>query len=202
MTDRRSPFAAMLGVAALAVGVTGLIRLAAASRPPDSAPDSAAKGMGLGGQRHAARTVTIAAPRALIHATWRDPQRLALFMKDIITVEGTAERPVWLLGDPEAPLRIETRLTEDRPGQTLRWNSVPGADLEVEAQIRLRDAPADRGTEVEGHLRYRPRLGLAGHWLSRLRGTDPEMRARQDLKRLKMLLETGEIATASNQRSL
>lgn len=202
MTDRRSPLGAMLGVAALAVGVTGLIRLAGASRPPDSAPSSAARGGGLGGQRHAARTVTIDAPRDQIHATWRDPQRLALFMQDILAVEGDAERPVWVLGDPDAPVRVETRLTEDRPGRTLRWNSVPGADLEIEAWIDLADAPGGRGTEIRGHLRYRPRMGLAGHWLARLRGTDPEMRARQDLKRLKMLLETGEIATASNQRSL
>jgi hypothetical protein len=34
-----------------------------------------------------------------------------------------------------------------------------------------------------------------------LRGTDPAIRGKQDLKRLKMLLETGEIATSANRKA-
>lgn len=202
MPDPRSPLGPIVGVAALAVGVAGLVRLAAANRYPDSAPDSAARRVRLTGRRHVSRAVTIAAPRGLIYDTWRDPQRLARFMQDIIAVEGPADRPVWLLGDADAPLRIPTRLAEDSPGRSLTWTSLPDADVQIEARVCLRDAPADRGTEVEAHLLYRPRLGLPGHWIARLRGADPELRARQDLKRLKMLLETGEIATAHNQRNL
>lgn len=200
MPAPRSLIGPIVGVAALAVGVTGLVRLAAAARPPDSAPDSAARGLRATGPRHVARTVTIAAPRALIYEAWRDPGQLARFLQDLVTVEGPPERPVWVLGCADAPLRIPTRLSEDSPGRSLTWQSLPGADVAIEARIRLRDAPADRGTEVEAHLRYRPRFGLPGRWIARLRGTDPELRAWQDLKRLKMLLETGEIATARNRR--
>lgn len=67
--------------------------------------------------------------------------------------------------------------------------------------MQLRDAPAGRGTEVEAHIAWRPHLGVVGHWAATLRGTDPAIRGRQELKRLKMLLETGEIATAQNRKA-
>ena len=204
MTDRRPVLEPLIGLAALAIGVTALVRLSASRGPdpiPDSAPEGAERGLRLRGPRHVARTVTINAPRQTIYDTWRDPQRLAQFMQDITAVEGTAERPVWLLAGPDRPMRIETRLTEENPGQSLTWQSVPDAEFRVEAGVRLRDAPGNRGTEVRAHLTYHPPLGVAGHWVARLAGKDPELRGRQDLKRLKMLLETGEIATASNQRS-
>lgn len=200
MTEQRSVLEPLLGLAALAVGVSALIRLKT-TRPPDSAPSGSERGLHLVGPRHVARTVTIDAPRDVIYEIWRDPQRLACFMHDITGVEGTPDYPIWLLGGPDQPVRVATQLADDRPGHSLTWQSVPDADVRVTAGVRLRDAPGNRGTEVRAHLTYHPPHGAAGHLISRLCGTDPEMRGRQDLKRLKMLIETGEIATASNQRS-
>jgi uncharacterized membrane protein len=200
MTDHRPVLEPLIGLVALAVGVTALIKLSS-TRPPDSAPPGSERGLQLSGPRHTARTVTIDAPRDVIYDTWRDPQRLASFMRDIIAVEGPPERPVWVLDGPDQPVRIATQLVSDTPGHSLTWQSVPDAEFPVAAGVRLRDAPGNRGTEVRAHLTYYPPYGAVGHWVARLRGTDPEMRGRQDLKRLKMLLETGEIATASNRRS-
>jgi uncharacterized membrane protein len=200
MTEQKPLLGPLIGIAAVAIGVSALIRLSP-TRPSDGAPPGSERGLNLTGPRQVARTVTIDAPRDLIYETWRDSQRLARFIRDITAVEGTAERPVWVLDSTDQPLRIATHLVQDTPGRSLTWQSVPEAEFRVEAGVRLRDAPGNRGTEVRAHLTYHPPLGAAGHWIARLRGTDPEMRGRQDLKRLKMLLETGEIATASNQRS-
>ena len=93
------------------------------------------------------------------------------------------------------------RLVENRQDEALAWRSVEGADIQIEAKLQLRDAPAGRGTEVEAHVAWRPQGGIVGHWAATLRGTDPMIRGKQDLKRLKMLLETGEIATSANRKA-
>ncbi|QDA36695.1 cyclase (plasmid) [Paracoccus liaowanqingii] len=203
MTDRRSDLFPILGVAVLALGVVGVARLMTPGprHPADSAPGRTAKRLQFGGYQVTGRTVTIDAPRDRIHAMWRDPRQLALFMQDLVAIEGTPDRPIWVIDGGHGPFRIETRLVEDRASESLAWRSVEGADFQVEAKIRLRDAPAGRGTEVEAHVAYVPPYGLLGHWAAKLRGIDPKTRGRQELKRLKMLLETGEIATASNQRN-
>ena len=75
------------------------------------------------------------------------------------------------------------------------------ADFQIEAKVQLRDAPAGRGTEVEAHVAWRPQGGVVSQWAATLRGMDPLMRGKHDLKRLKMLLETGEIATSANRKA-
>ena len=43
-------------------------------------------------------------------------------------------------------------------------------------------------------------LGELGRMVAKLAGVDPETQGRRALKRLKMLMETGEIATSRNRR--
>ena len=109
---------------------------------------------------------------------------------------------VWIvqteLTKAETAWRLGKRYVQD---EALAWRSVEGADIQIEAKLQLRDAPAGRGTEVEAHVAWRPQGGIVGHWAATLRGTDPMIRGKQDLKRLKMLLETGEIATSANRKA-
>lgn len=217
MTQPRSALGPIVGLAALAVGVTGLVRLArsgppsARHIPPDSAPEASARGVQWTGPRLEAYSVTIDVPEATIREAWRDPSRLSRILPPGASVEAApaAPRPAT---DPTQPgaataiwvldgTRIPARLSED-PDGTLIWRADPDAPLQVEAGIRLSEAPQARGIRVEGHLSHRPTLGLPGHLAAKLRGSDPGTQGRQALKRLKMLLETGEIATARNQRSL
>ena len=66
--------------------------------------------------------------------------------------------------------------------------------------MRFRDAPAGRGTEIAATIAYRPPAGELGRLLLKLSRREPDIQVRHELKRLKMLLETGEIATADNRR--
>lgn len=170
--------------------------------PPDSAPGRTARRSRFGDYVVAGRTVTIAAPRERIYGMWRDPRRLTEFMQGLSAVEtGDDDHMVWLLDTPDGPLRVKARVVDERENEAVAWRSVEGSDVEIEAKVQLRDAPAGRGTEVAAHVAWRPHAGIAGRWAALLRGTDPAVRGRQDLKRLKMLLETGEIATAANTRT-
>ena len=52
---------------------------------------------------------------------------------------------------------------------------------------------------VEAVVAYRPPMGELGRIVAKLFQAEPAIQARRDLKRLKMLLETGEIATNRNR---
>jgi hypothetical protein len=53
------------------------------------------------------------------------------------------------------------------------------------------EAPAGRGTVVEASLRYDPPGGEVGRLIAKLFQREPAIQARRELKRLKMLMETG-----------
>ena len=53
-----------------------------------------------------------------------------------------------------------------------------------------------RSTQVTVHLQYAPPAGRAGALLAWLFGREPSQTIREDLRRLKQLLEAGEIARA------
>lgn len=202
MPRRQSDLPALAAALALTVGaglVAGAILKPESRRPPDSAPGRTARRSRFGDYRVAGRTVTINAPRSEIYRMWKDPDRLAQFMKDLSAVQVSGDQITWVIDSPAGRHAIETRLIEDRENEALAWRSVEGAEIEIEAKVQLRDAPAGRGTEVEAHVAWKPQSGIVGQWAAALRGADPKMRGRQELKRLKMLVETGEIATSDNR---
>lgn len=204
MPRRHTALPLAVAVLALTAGAglaAGTILKSGPRRPPDSAPGRTARRSHFGGYQVAGRTVTIRAPRSRIYQMWRDPDRLAEFMQDLSAVQVSGDQITWVIDGPGGRFAVETRLVEEREDEALAWRSVEGAEIEIEAKVRLRDAPADRGTEVEAHIAWRPSLGIIGHWAATLRGTDPKIRGKQELKRLKMLLETGEIATSANRKA-
>jgi uncharacterized membrane protein len=64
--------------------------------------------------------------------------------------------------------------------------------MESRAIVEFRQAPGGRGTEVRVTAEYSPR-GATARALARLFGGDPLGRIREDLRRFKQLVETGEV---------
>lgn len=203
--SRRSPNLSLAAtVLALSLGAglaVGAAVKSAPRRPPDSAPGRTARRSHFGGFQVSGRTVTIKASRSDIYRMWRHPSHLADFMEGLAAVQVSGDTVTWVVQSPDGHVPIETRLVEDRENEALAWRSIEGADIQIEAKVQLRDAPAERGTEVEAHVAWRPQGGVVSQWAATLRGMDPLMRGKQDLKRLKMLLETGEIATSANRKA-
>lgn len=171
------------------------------AHPADSAPRRARRRQA---GRHAVtgRTVTISKPRSEIYAFWRDAEKLS-FMENIERVEKLDDRRLrWTIAAPAGrSVTIETEITEDRPDEEIAWRSVEGSQIEARGRVTFRDAPGDRGTEVAAVIEYVPPGGTLGRMVAKLFQREPAVQARHDLKRLKMLLETGEIATSQNRRA-
>ena len=85
-------------------------------------------------------------------------------------------------------------LLEATPGRRLRWRVADGKDRH-EGILDLREAVGDRGTIVDVRLRFHPRGGtiVAGTVGSVLR-TTKGVRLANELARMRMWLETGELA--------
>ncbi len=63
----------------------------------------------------------------------------------------------------------------------------------ADATVRFVKAPGDRGTEIHVELAQRARGGKLGEAVQKLRGSEPLSKAKDDLRRFKQLVETGEI---------
>jgi len=67
--------------------------------------------------------------------------------------------------------------------------------------VHFRDAAGGRGTELRVVLEYDPPAGRLGAAVATLLGEEPNVQVREDLRRFKQLVETGEIATTEGQPS-
>jgi hypothetical protein len=61
------------------------------------------------------------------------------------------------------------------------------------AHLRFVDAPAGQGTEVHAALSYEPTAGKVGEVLGKALGDDPAQKVKDDLRRFKEVLETGQV---------
>lgn len=189
----------VLALAALAgVGVALATRPDRNRRPDDAPFRSRRRAARRGGQVVVGRAVTVNKPRAELYAFWRDFQNLPRFAEGVerVTATGPATSRWTLSGPGGRTLDVEVRVTEARDGELIAFASAPGAPVEMSGRVTFKDAPPGRGTIVDEEIAYRPPGGELGRLALKLTQTEPRIRARRDLKRLKMLMETGEIATS------
>jgi uncharacterized membrane protein len=143
------------------------------------------------------RTITIDRPRAEIYAFWRDFENLARFMENIERVDVLdAKRSHWVVSAPgDDSVEWDATITEEREDELLAWKSAEDADIKHLGRVEFRDGPPGRGTEIKVVLAYEAPGGAAGKLIAKLFQKEPQIQARRDLRRLKQLLETGEIST-------
>ena len=172
-------------------------------RPGDSAPGHSARQRRFGRYAVTGRTVTIDRPRSDIYAFWRDFSNLPRFMENVEAVTSTgADTNRWSITGPAGrTITVETRVIDDRKDEQIAWRSTKDSDIDTEGKVMFRDAPGGRGTEVEAIVAYKPPAGELGRWIATLFQREPAVQARRELKRLKMLLETGEVATSQMTKS-
>jgi len=64
----------------------------------------------------------------------------------------------------------------------------------VDASVTFREAPGDRGTEIIVDLEGSVRGGVLGEVVQKLAGSEPLAKVKDDLRRFKQYVETGELA--------
>ena len=133
------------------------------------------------------KTVTINRPRQEIYDFWRDFSNLPQVMDNVVSIEKLDDR--------------RSRWTVKAPGGgTVGWTSLV-TDVPKSGRIEFRDAPGERGTWVTATILYEPPAGIIGKVIAKMFQREPHIQARRDLRRLKQLMETGEIATAARTKA-
>lgn len=145
------------------------------------------------------RAITIQCTPQEVYELWRDLRNLPRFMEHVKSIEVVSDKVSrWRVEEGPKVLEWEAEITEDTPGRRLRWRSRPGGDIDHEGMLDVYPAPGGRGTVVEVRMRYRPPggllvMGMLGGVLRKL----PGLQLAEELARLRMLLETGELATGA-----
>lgn len=168
---------------------------------PDSAPPRTRRAPEPQDQTVVGHSVTVNRPRAELFAFWRDFSNLPRFMENIEKVTpGPDGRSVWTIAAPGGlTVDLETEIAEEREGELIAWRSTEASDIDADGRVTFTEGPAGRGTIVSAEVAYRPPGGEVGRWIAKLFQREPSVQGRRELKRFKMLMETGEIATSSNR---
>jgi len=148
-----------------------------------------------GGPGRVARSVTIRQPVESVYGFWRNFENLPRFMAHLESVRVTGEREShWVAKGPAGTtVEWDAETLEDRPHELIVWRSLPGASVPNSGQVRFQRAAGNRGTEVHVELRYDPPAGKLGALVAKLFGEEPSQQVAGDLRRLKQVLETGEV---------
>lgn len=143
------------------------------------------------------KTVTIGKPSQELYDRWRDFSGFPEFMENVESVEKLdAKRSRWTIKAPAgSSVELVTKITEDKPGQAIAWQSEPESEIATDGRVEFIEAAPGRGTMVRLTMRYDPPGGVIGKGLAKLLQREPHIQARRDLRRFKSLMETGEIAT-------
>src|SRR3954470_11117091 len=145
--------------------------------------------------------VTINRPPEELYACWRDFSRLPTFMSHLISVRPIdARRSHWVAKAPAGrKVEWDAEIINEIPNELIGWRTLENADVVSAGSVRFRRADNGRGTEVRVRLQYDPPAGKAGSAIAWLFGNEPSQQIREDLRRFKQLLETGEVPNTKGQ---
>ena len=149
------------------------------------------------------KSITINRKRGELYAYWRDFSNLPTFMDNVRSIRFSGEnRTVWTIKAPAGQtVELETEVTESVDGEVIGWQSTKDSEIETRGRVTFADAPAERGTIVTAEIGYTPPAGNLGRLVAKLFMAEPNIQARHELKRFKMLMEAGEIATGNPRKT-
>jgi uncharacterized membrane protein len=134
---------------------------------------------------------------------WRNFSNLPLFMKNLESVtELDQTRSHWVAKGP-AGTRVEwdAEVYNEEENQLIAWRSLENADVINAGSVRFQSGPQGHGTFLRVTMNYNPPAGEVGAGVARLLGAEPAQLIKEDLRRLKQVMEAGEIPTTEGQPS-
>jgi len=152
---------------------------------------------------HLVEAMTIDRPADELYAYWRDYSNIPKFMEHVKSVGDRGDNVShWVVRGPRGmELSWDARIHNEEPGEMIAWRSLPGGSVDTAGSVHFRRAPGGRGTEVIVNEKINPPAGRLGVSVGKLLGYDPEQLTRESLRKLKMLMEAGEVATTKGQPS-
>ena len=148
------------------------------------------------------RAVTVNASADQLYGFWRRLENLPVLFDNVVSVRVLdSTRSHWTLRVPGGmTLEWDAEITIDRKNEMIGWRSLEGADLDNAGYVRFERATGGRGTVVRVALQYNPPAGKLGATLATLLGEKPASQIEEALRKFKQIVETGEIATTTDEK--
>ena len=139
--------------------------------------------------------ITVNRPVAEVFAFWHDVQNLPRFLERLQSVRDLGGgRSRWRQADQTgAEIEFDVELTAQEINERVAWRSLDDSENESSGEVTFTAAPGDRGTEVRAALHQRTTGGGLAAAAAALLGAGGDQQIRDDLRRFKQLLETGEV---------
>ncbi|GII34784.1 hypothetical protein Pmi06nite_82260 [Planotetraspora mira] len=147
---------------------------------------------------HAA--ITVKRPRPEVYRFWHDFENFPRFMVHVKSVRTSEDLSHWKVRGPMGKtVEWDAETVEDHRDELIAWCSAKSSFVPNGGSVHFTDAPGGRGTEVRVNLRYHVPGGKAGSVIARLLGEHPEQQVRDDLRRFKQVMETGEVVRSEGR---
>lgn len=191
----------LLGLAPIAGGGALIAHGVAANMPLSERLSRTTSRWRPAGSVSLSKSVTIGKPASEVYAFWRNLENLPRFMRNLQSVTATGgNRSHWVaLAAGAAPVEWDAETTEDIPNQRIAWRSLSASPVQTQGVVRFVPAPGDRGTEVHVEMTYAGPGGVLTKPVSALLVAMTAQQVKNDVLRLKEVLETGEVATTEGQ---
>jgi uncharacterized membrane protein len=149
------------------------------------------------------QNITIGRPLDELYAFWRDFTNLPHFMKHLesVTINSPTHSHWKVTGPAGVTIEWDAEIINEENNKVIGWRSLKNPYVDHAGSVRFREAPGQRGTEINVTMEYIPLGGTAGRLLASLFGDAPSQQIYEDLHRLKQHLEVGEVATIAGQPS-
>ena len=108
------------------------------------------------------------------------------------SLTGSRKDPAW------SRVEWDARIINELDNRLIAWQSLEGSTISTAGSVNF--DVTEHGTRVRVNLQYNPPGGRIGAAVARLFGEEPHQTIREDLRRFKRLLETGEIPTTKGSR--
>jgi uncharacterized membrane protein len=179
----------LLGAIGAVVGIMGadLYEAARLSRAPDKITED--------GALRVMSSITVRQSRDEVYAFWHEFQNLPRFMAHIEAVSpgGDGRQWHWEATGPAGRTVEWDAEVVDVPGERIAWRSLEGSAVKTSGSVRFVPAPGGRGTEIHVDMTYSVPGGPLAALAAKLFGEEPEIQVKDDLRRLKQVMETGEV---------
>jgi uncharacterized membrane protein len=149
---------------------------------------------------HVHESITLEKPVDEIYSFWRRLENLPRFMSNLSSVTESDGRSHWVARGPGGfKVEWDAEIINDVQNKVIGWRSLPGADVISAGSVTFAPVRGGRSTQVSVNLQYEPPAGRAGAFVATIAGREPSQTIREDLRRMKQLIEAGEIPRARSE---
>ncbi len=149
-------------------------------------------------------SITIDRPVDEVFGYWRKLSNLPRCMRHIQAIERIDDTHWhWKARVPKSDMTVEwdAEIIEEIENELIVWRSVKGSELHNEGMIEFRSGPERNSTQIHAQIVYFPPAGKVGQTIGRFLGGLTQQVIKEDLRRFKQLMETGEVPTIEGQPS-